>query len=365
MKPQKSESKPTTLNIKRFFFYGTLNRESDRRIDHCFVRGFALYTKQACWYPMAMPASKKARVYGALFDYSHLTDEEFEEKLRILDSYEDCPYLYSRVQVEVVLPDGKPELAWIYQYNNSGKTQLQRKWGGNWKLPPRNRTAFITHAPDGSRVHVRYPEYHTTSPSPHKIQSVGNIFTLTLEVDEVYSENTLKLWKLIELWCLQHGAWYIQDEESEPSKWRIRVSQSEVPTSCPKKANLQSQTAGAGVGSEMSRSSTQKQSLDKVEECVAWAQAKYGSDALYMLAETHEGREVYGEEITSKAVKKLSHGGKHMNPENKSSKGVGSEMGRSISSNTRCLKCGALVPSDELNKPTLSHDSPCTSNGGL
>jgi hypothetical protein len=37
----------------------------------------------------------------------------------------------------------------------------------------------------------------------------------------------------------------------------------------------------------------------------AWAIKKYGKDALYMLEETHEGREVWGQRATSAAIKLL------------------------------------------------------------
>jgi hypothetical protein len=36
-----------------------------------------------------------------------------------------------------------------------------------------------------------------------------------------------------------------------------------------------------------------------------WAKKKWGKDALYMLEETHEGYEVWGERATNKAIKIL------------------------------------------------------------
>jgi gamma-glutamylcyclotransferase (GGCT)/AIG2-like uncharacterized protein YtfP len=242
---------------KKFFFYGTLNndRPGAVRVEGCIVKGFALWTfVPRGWYPCAIESSKKSRVHGGLFDYAQLSDKDFREAVWGMDSYEGCPGLYTRILVEVILPDRTITKAWMYRFNNPEKRKLQRKWGGDWKLPNRNRTAYVNHQPDGSQVWVGYHEYKPTAKG-----IVGNHFSLTLDVDEAYSADTRKLWKLIELWCLQHGAWYIHDEESEPSKWRIRVSksQSEVHTICPKKSKLQSQKAGAGVGTEMCRSNTQ------------------------------------------------------------------------------------------------------------
>ncbi len=39
------------------------------------------------------------------------------------------------------------------------------------------------------------------------------------------------------------------------------------------------------------------------EQVAKWAKRKYGKDALYMLEETGEGREVFGEDLTEKAIK--------------------------------------------------------------
>lgn len=41
------------------------------------------------------------------------------------------------------------------------------------------------------------------------------------------------------------------------------------------------------------------------KEVARWAKKKYGKDALYMLEDTHEGHEIFGEKATDAAVKLL------------------------------------------------------------
>lgn len=43
----------------------------------------------------------------------------------------------------------------------------------------------------------------------------------------------------------------------------------------------------------------------KVEKIVKWAKNKYGNEALYFLEETHEGREVWGDELTKRAATEI------------------------------------------------------------
>ncbi len=55
-------------------------------------------------YPIAIPSSEGDKVKGELYEV---------EDLALIDDYEDAPYLYERVKVEVVC-EGKRYKAWMY-----------------------------------------------------------------------------------------------------------------------------------------------------------------------------------------------------------------------------------------------------------
>lgn len=127
--------------IKKFFFYGTLDKKNGvPKTENCIVEKFRLFMKDGGWFPCAMPAiDKRYKVYGAIHDYSKLSDKKFIEKLEELDRYEGMPFLYTRVAVEVKLPKtselfkAKTEVAYMYVFLNPHDEKLLKIRGGDWK----------------------------------------------------------------------------------------------------------------------------------------------------------------------------------------------------------------------------------------
>jgi gamma-glutamylcyclotransferase (GGCT)/AIG2-like uncharacterized protein YtfP len=121
------------------FFYGTLMAGFDRRrragiddrlryIGRGSIRG-ALFDLGI--YPAAVPAAE-GRIWGEVYE---MTDAV--AVLAALDDIEGYRHddpdrsLYTRKQVELVLPDGTPAQAWVYFYN-APLGQAQRIASGDY-----------------------------------------------------------------------------------------------------------------------------------------------------------------------------------------------------------------------------------------
>jgi len=129
---------------QRLFVYGTLRRDMGylepdpfgAKATMGYLWDAGMFNVNGRFPCVVFKAGSKTDVCGQLLDYSHLTEAEWKQVLRGIDTYEGVPQLYTRDIGNITLDDGTVTTAHVYYFTNHDATRSMTPIpSGDWSDP--------------------------------------------------------------------------------------------------------------------------------------------------------------------------------------------------------------------------------------